>query len=312
LIHNTRGIYYYSVMRALRILFYGWLALLVLPVSRLAAQETHPAASGLHCLWKAQGKSNVVYMLGTVHLLRDTDYPLPQVMESAFTNSRIAVFEVDLDKADDPVYSMGLVQKAILPHGQTLSQLLPAKVYGSLSNHVQELGMPMMMFDSMKPGMAIVMLEAMELTKLGADPQYGEDEHFFKLAKESGRQIVPLETIEFQLDLMMSFDGPDLELLIEKSLEDIDNEKKEYADLVAAWKQGDSAGLETMLNEMRTNAPPIFKKLVSDRTASWVPKVNDLLNGSQNAIIIVGAGHLVGPDGLVELLKKQGVKVTQL
>ncbi len=83
-------------------------------------------------------------------------------------------------------------------------------------------------------------------------------------------------------------------------------------EMVNAWKAGDAAGLEKMLNEMRTDAPAIFKKLVTDRTSSWVPEVNDLLHGSRNAMIIVGAGHLVGPDGLVELLRKQGVKVTQL
>ena len=83
-------------------------------------------------------------------------------------------------------------------------------------------------------------------------------------------------------------------------------------DFVQAWKTGDAPGLEKMLNEMRTDAPSIFKRLVSDRTASWIPEIEQLLHGSQNAIIIVGAGHLVGPDGAIELLKKKGVKVTQL
>jgi uncharacterized protein YbaP (TraB family) len=314
-------------MRDLRFLFSALIA--VLFISQLSAQETQlPAkrhlknlslidgeastATTKHCLWKAEGKSNVVYMLGTIHLLRSTDYPLPQVMESAFTNSQIAVFEVDIDKANDPATGFGLLSKAMLPDGQTLRQVLPEKVYNSFSNHVQQAGLPMIMFETMKPGMAITMLEAMELTKLGANPELGEDQHFFTLAKESGRKTVPLETVEFQLGLMLDFSGPDEEVMVEKSLEQIDDEKKEYNDMVTAWKAGDAAALEKMLNEMRTDAPSIFKKLVSDRTASWVPKVDELLHGSQNAIIIVGAGHLVGPDGMVELLKKQGYKVTQL
>lgn len=300
-------------MRASRILFCSIVTLLLFPVSQIIAQEPHTLAKpGLHCLWKAQGDSNVVYLLGTIHLLRETDYPLPQVMESAFTNSRTAVFETDIDKLNDPNVAMKMLQKAALPPGQTLQQLLPTNVYASFSRHAEEAGLPMMMLNSMKPGMAIVMLEAVELTRLGADPEYGEDQHFFKIAKETGRQIVPLETVDFQLDLMLSFSGADEQLMVEKSLDDIDHEKKDYNDMVSAWKTGDAAGLEKMLNEMRTDAPNIFKKIVADRTASWMPKVNDLLHGSQNAIIIVGAGHLVGPDGLVELLKKQNVKVTQL
>jgi uncharacterized protein YbaP (TraB family) len=301
-------------MRNSRILFSALIALFVFSISQLPAQEHQPLAKpGLHCLWKAEGKSNVVYLLGTIHLLRESDYPLPQVMESAFTNSQITVFEVDIDKANDPATSTGLVSIATLPQGQTLHDVLPEKVYNSFTRHATEVGLPQMMYNTMKPAIAVQMLEAVELTKLGADPEYSEDQHFFKLAKDSGRQIVPLETIDFQLGLMLSFTGPDEELMFEKSLEELDNEKKEYNDMVAAWKTGNSARLEKLLNnEMRTDAPTIFKKLVTDRTASWFPKVNELLQGSQNAMIIVGTGHLVGPDGMVELLKKQGYKVTQL
>ncbi len=298
----------------MRISLSALIAFFALSISQLPAQPSHaPAKPGsLHCLWKVQGESNVVYLLGSIHLLRESDYPLPQVMDSAFTNSQIAVFEMDIDKANDPAASLALLSKATLPEGKTLHDVLPEKVYNSFSNHVQEVGMSMMIFDSMKPGMAIMMLDAMELVKLGANPEYGEDEHFFKLAKDGGRKIVALETLDFQLGLMLSFEGQDEELYLEKSLEEMDNEKKEYNEMVAAWKTGNAAALEKMLNEMRTDAPAVFKKLVSDRTASWVPTVDDLLHGSQNAIIIVGAGHLVGPDGMVELLKKQGFKVTQL
>lgn len=300
-------------MRELRSLFCGALALLLFPVSQISAQETHTLAKpALHCLWKAEGQSNVVYLLGSIHLLRENDYPLAPAIGAAFTNSQIDVFEVDLDKANDPAASIGLLQKAALPPGQTLDQLLPVNVYASFSNHVQQAGLPMMMFDSMKPAMAVIMLEAMELTRLGADPEYGEDQYFFRLAKQTGRQTRALETVDFQVDLMLGFTGPEEELLVEKSLAQIDDEKKDYNEMVSAWKAGDAAGLEKMLNEMRTDAPAIFKKLVTDRTASWVPKVNELLHGSRNAMIIVGAGHLVGPDGLVELLRKQGVKISQM
>jgi uncharacterized protein YbaP (TraB family) len=321
---NAPQFCYYSPMRHLRILFSALIALL--SISRLPAQEVQPppqshlknlslidvsSPTTKHSLWKVQGRSNVVYLLGTIHLLRATDYPLPQVMESAFTNSQIAVFEADIDKANDPMAALGMLSKITLPEGKTLQQVLPEKVYNSFSNHAQQAQIPMMMFDTIKPAMAVNMLDTMQLAKLGADPEYGVDEHFFKLAKETGRKIIPLETVEFQLNLLVGLSGPDEELMVEKTLEQMDDEKKEYDDMVTAWKIGDSAAQEKMLNEIR-DAPVLFKKLVSDRTASWLPKVVELLHGPQNAIVIVGAGHLVGPDGLVELLKKQEFKVTQL
>ena len=301
-------------MRKLKARFCKFAGLIVCLVPGLvAAQENHAlATSGLHCLWKAQGKSNVVYLLGSVHLLKPGDYPLPAVIESAFTNSQVAVFETDIDKAEDPAGQEKMMGKMSLPQGDTLAQELPPKVYASLSSHVREVGLPIEAVAQFKPVAVIMTLEVMEMAAVGADPEYGVDKHFFKLAREGGKRIVPLETVDFQIDLLMGLSKPEQELMVEKSLEEIDDEKKLYNELVIAWKSGNATELEKTLNKMRTEAPSIFKKLVTDRSASWIPEIDQLLQGAQNAIVIVGAGHLVGANGVVDLLKKKGVKVTQL
>src|SRR6185312_4660380 len=131
----------------------------------------------LHCLWKAQGDSNVVYLLGSVHVLKETDYPLPAVIDSAFTNSQIAVFETDIDKMDDPAQQMAMISKIMLPEGETLKENLSSNVYESLSKHAAEVGLPMAMLQRFRPAAAVVTVEVMELTGLGADPQYGVDKH---------------------------------------------------------------------------------------------------------------------------------------
>src|SRR5579862_6390313 len=135
-------------MRHSRILFSALIAFFALSISQLPAQPSHtPAKPGsLHCLWKVQGESNVVYLLGSIHLLRESDYPLPQVMNTAFTNSQIAVFEMDIDKANDPSAAMSLLSKATLPDGKTLRDVLPAKIYNSFSNHAAEVGLPEMLY----------------------------------------------------------------------------------------------------------------------------------------------------------------------
>lgn len=300
-------------MRKLKTAFRGTIGLFVFLIPALAgAQGNLQQPSALHCLWKAQGASNVVYLLGSIHLLKPTDYPLPAAVDSAFTNSQIAVFETDIDKLEDPAEQALVVSKITLPEGQTLQQNLSPKVYASLSKHVTDLGMPMGALEQFRPAAAIITLEMMELSTLGADPDYGVDKHFFKLARDGGKKIIPLETADFQVSLLTGFSKAEEDLMVEKSLDEIDGEKKMYNEMVVAWKTGDSASLEKMLNQLRTEAPSIFKKLVSDRTASWIPEFEKLLHGSQNAIVIVGAGHLVGPDGAIELLRKKGVKVTQL
>jgi uncharacterized protein len=237
---------------------------------------------------------------------------LPAVIESAFTNSQIAVFETDIDKMDDPTQQMAMLGKISLPQGQTLQQNLAPKTYASLKKHADEIGLPMAAIEQYRPAVAIMTVEVLELTALGADPEFGVDKHFIKLARDGGKRVIPLETIDFQIGLLTGFNKAEEDLLVEKSLEDIDNEKKLFGEIVAAWRTGDSVALEKMLNDFKIDAPSISKKLISDRTASWIPQFDKLLQGPQNAIVIVGAGHLVGTDGAIELLKKKGFKLTQL
>jgi len=304
---------YPARMRKLKAGFCAILGLVISFIPGLAgAQGNFQQPGALHSLWKVQGTSNVVYLLGSIHLLKATDYPLPAVIESAFSNSQVAVFETDIDKLEDPDGQAAMLSKISLPEGQTLQQNMSPKVYQSLTKHVAEVGMPVQAVEQFRPAAAVMTLEMMELASLGADPEYGVDKHFFKLAHDGGKRIVPLETPDFQLSLLVGFSKAEEDLLVEKSLEEIDDEKRLYNEMVAAWKTGNAISLEKMLNKMRTDAPSIFKKLVTDRTASWIPEIEKLLQGSQNAIIIVGAGHIVGQDGAIDLLRKKGLKITQL
>jgi uncharacterized protein len=277
-----------------------------------AAQEVRaPAAAARHSLWKVEGRSNAVYLLGSIHLLKPENYPLAAPIEAAFTNSRIAVFETDVGEMEQMGTQLKLLSKVTLPEGQTLRDQLSAGTYAMFSNHISAAGLPAVMFDQFKPFMAAMTLEVLELQKLGVDPEHGLDKHFFDRARKDGKQIVPLETVDFQLDLITGFSKEDGESVMKATLKDLDNETKEFGVMVTAWQTGDTARLEKFLNEAMQDAPAIYKRLVTDRSQSWAPKIEELSRGGTNAIVIVGAGHLVGKDGVVELLKKKGLKVTQ-
>ena len=300
-------------MRNQRLRFRWWPVLLALCFFQSpAVLELRAATTNLHSLWKVQGTSNVVYLLGSVHLLKDSDYPLPAPIESAFSNASIAVFETDVGAMQEPATQFQMLSKVTLPLGETLESQLSPEVYSNFTRHATDAGLPMLIFNQLKPAMAAMTLEVFELTKLGLDPEHGLDEHFFNLAKEAGKQIIPLETVEFQLGLVTDFTKDEGELMMKTTLEEIDNTKKLYDKMVKAWKTGDAAGLAQLLNDDVRKAPAIYKRLLTDRNKNWMPKIEKLLHGDKNAIVIVGAGHLVGADGVVELLKKDGFKVTQL
>ena len=309
-----------------RVLLLGLFVSLSAPV---AAQQPSPSRTGilpvpstgqppsvsnatLHTLWRASGKgTNSLYLLGSVHVLKAENYPLPHVIDLAFSNSPVVVFETDIAAMDDPQVQLKILGKAQLPPGETLASQLSPAVYTAFTNHVEAAGMPATIFDQLKPSLAAITLSVVEIQRLGFSTDYGLDKHYFDLARKGGRQIIPLETLDFQINLVTDFNKEEGELLLKTTLDEIDQLKKEFPALIKAWENGDSKTLEKLLNDASKEAPVIYKRLLTDRNERWIPKLEELLKGNKNAIAIVGAGHLVGPDGVVELLKKKGWKITQ-
>jgi uncharacterized protein len=285
--------------------------LLLSCVLRLPASQPIATSQAHHSLWKVEGKTNTVFLLGSIHVLKAGDYPLPAVMEEAFTNSAVVAFEADISALENADTQVSLLSKVTLPEGETLSGQLSPGIYTALTNHLQQAGLPEFMFDRFKPAMAAMALEVLEMQQLGLKPEYGVDKHFFRRARKARKQIVALETVEFQLSLVTDFTKEEGELLMKVTLEEIDTTKKELGEMLKAWKTGDGDTLEKLMNEASRQAPSIYKRLLTDRNERWLPKIDEMLSSEKNAVVIVGAGHLVGKDGLVELLRKRGLKVTQ-
>lgn len=284
----------------------AFLLLGLLPLTAAPAPvQTH------HSLWRIPGRTNVVYLLGSVHFLKESDYPLPPVIENAFSNSAVAVFETDMGKLQDMDTQTRLMKNAQLPEGQTLKQVLSTNTYAAFRRRLEDMGLGTMLFEHLKPALAAMTLEVFAMQKIGLDPNYGLDLHFFQLCKKTGKKIVPLETVDFQIDLITNFTPEEGELIMKTELEDIDTTEKLLGQMLEAWRTGDSAALQKLLNHAMGDAPAIFKRLVTDRNRNWVPKIEEWSRSDQSVIVIVGAGHLVGPEGVVELLRKKGLSVVQ-
>jgi uncharacterized protein YbaP (TraB family) len=275
------------------------------------AQDAKPAASSHHTLWKVQGKKVTVYLLGSVHALQEKDYPLPSVIENAFTNAQIVAFETDIGELENPATAMKMMSKSQLPEGQTLENVLSPEIYKAFMKQVEASGAPTIMVERMTPGMAAITLEIFVLLKTGLTPENGIDKHFYPLAQSAGKEIIPLETVDFQVDLITGLSKEEGELLMKSTLKEIDSIQKDLSELIKAWREGDADKLQKLMNDAMADSPVIYKRLLTDRNHNWIPKIEALVRGEKNAIIIVGAGHLVGKEGVVELLKKDGLKVMQ-
>ena len=289
----------------------GLWVLVLMSVARVEAQPA-TAPGNTHPLWEARGKSNSVYLLGSIHFAKDDFYPLAKPIEQAYERSLIIVFEADLGEMKSMATQASLLKAGMCPEGETLRQQLGKETYSALQTWLKNTGAEPSMLDPMKPWLASVTVVALELQKLGFSPGQGIDEHFYSRAKADKKEIRGLETVDFQINLFAGLSREDSELLLKSMLEDAARFPKIFADVIEAWKSGNAAKIEQLLLEITKQYPAIYKKFLADRNRVWHPKIEELLTGDKNVFVVVGMGHLVGSDGVVQLLKKKGIRVEQL
>jgi len=297
-------------MRHARLLPAGFLLLLafVLPV---CAAELPKAVTGKHSAWKVEGKDCSVFLMGSVHVLNKENYPLPAVMETAFSNATIVVFETDIGEMLEMETQMKLVSQATLPDGQTLEDVLSKDTFSDLQNYLKESGVPGLLIKPMKPGLAAMTLVLLEAQKAGYSPEHGMDLYFYNRAKKADKIIRSLESLDFQIGLICDLSKEQGEAVIKSTLKELRAGEEQLPRLLKAWQTGDETDLEKLLNEAEMEFPELMEKFLIDRNKKWVPQIEAMAKGTNNAVVIVGAAHLVGKEGVVELLRKNGAKVTQ-
>lgn len=274
---------------------------------------TEPEPPSLQtCLWRAQSSNTTVYLQGSIHLLSKDAYPLPRQIENAFKASQQIVLEVDLTVMSDPDKQLEIVLKGMLPNHQTLDSILSPKTLKKAETCARTIGMPMMAFKHYKPWMFVMALTAVRLEQLGFSPENGLDWHFYRRATEAKKPVIGLETIDEQLSLLDEMAGTDQDAFVWQSLEDFTDIEKEMTTIVTAWRTGDINALAQSLLGNLKKYPNVHKRLIRDRNTTWMKHIETIMQGGVTSMIVVGAGHLPGPDGLIALLKDRGYTVEQL
>lgn len=262
-------------------------------------------------MWKVEGEGSSAYLLGSLHVLTADFYPLSAAINKAFTESKTLVEEVDIDETNDPMVMMAALAKAMLTNGQTLDQVVAPDTFAEVTKRAEKAGLPMMAIQRMKPWLVAITLMAPTLQAAGFKPELGIDRHFFDRAKDSGMKRQALETMAYQLDRFDSLPPQLQEELLKTTMEDLDKEVAGVKELAQAWTFGNVAAMEKLTLLTMKEAPELYQRLLVERNHNWVPHVETCLKQKAGCFIVVGAAHLVGPDGLPALLIKKGYKVTQ-
>lgn len=272
-------------------------------------------ATGLACaetsVWEVTGNNQRLYIGGTIHVLSQQDYPLPDAYDQAYASSEHVVFETDLDQMMTSEFLIRLRQSLTYEGGNSLKNTLQPATYNELERYCEQSGIPIMMLLPLKPPLASLMLTVMELKKIGID-NTGVDHHFNIQAQRDGKETSQLETIDEQLQFLTNMAKGHEDELILSTLEENRQLAKLMQSMLGAWRAGDVALLEEQfIKPMQQNFPSVYEQLLVRRNHNWLPLIEQYLATPEVEFILVGALHLVGNDGLIQQLEKAGYRVKQ-
>jgi uncharacterized protein YbaP (TraB family) len=262
-------------------------------------------------LWSVANRKNVIYLLGSVHFLSSESFPLADAIEKAYVHSNKVVFETDMAGFNDPAFQARTANLGLLPEGQTLQHYVSRQTYSSLEKKIEKLGVSMELFDRFRPWLCALTLAAMELQRLGLNPNYGVDNYYFNKARVDGKEVSFLESVDDQLRLFTEMNKMQEESFLKQTLEDLDVLEAKLSELIEAWASGDTQSLGSIVGLGFKDHPEIYKRMVVQRNRNWVTQINDLIQKGDNALVIVGAAHLVGNENVLSLLRSKGYKIEQ-
>ncbi len=266
-------------------------------------------------LWKVSDHDNAIYLLGSFHLLKDSDYPLSIDIDQAFAAADTLVFEIAPEQLDDPATGQQFLAAAAYDNGQTLSEVLPPRLREKLHRLLARQGGTIARVDAYEPWFVNLSLLMGLAQSLGFSAELGLDRHLMARAEAAGKSTAGLETFEDQMRALDS--TPMAEQIV--GLKDFLDHPQEMPgmldELHQAWRDGDIADLNQLTRiEMQEKTPETYRIVNVERNDAWLPQLQAMLEATSgdDVLVVVGALHLLGDDGVVEKLRDEGYAVERI
>lgn len=259
-------------------------------------------------VWKVQHKDATLFLAGTIHVLRQKD-SIPKSFNTAYQKSSHLLFETDMNALEGPLIEQFMMTQAVNTEGASLKKSLTPSTLKRLQTYCDAIPFPIDAMDHFKPGMIYMTLLGLELQKLGVN-QTGVDKFFHKKALRDRKKTSPLESIEQHLAYLMALGDEDPEEFVSYFLDELKQLPTEIETLISAWHQGDLDKLNSaFITPMRKQHPKLYQLLLVQRNQAWLPQIERWLKTSETEMVLVGAAHLAGPDGLIQKLQTAGYSV---
>lgn len=290
------------------------IALIILAISgSLASIEPAYSFDQKSFLWKVQSTGSTVYLLGSIHFMKEDAYPLNQTIEDAYKSSDKLAVEANTNELGNLNLNT-LADRVFYRNDDPIEKHVSPETYRLIKKESKTLSLPIEIIRMQKPWFLALSFQAMELVRLEYAPQHGVDYHF--LARAQGKKrILELESLDEQLSLLSGFSDREQEQFLLHTLKTLSSMDSQVESMVRAWSSGDAQAMESIMSDAAlqdASIAPIFRKLFDQRNLKMISTIEGSLNSSGSYFVIVGAGHLVGTRGIVKMLKSKGYVVEQL
>jgi uncharacterized protein YbaP (TraB family) len=265
-------------------------------------------------IWEITSDVGSVYLLGSIHVADSDIYPLNNVIENAFQSSNNLVVEIDISKVNPLATAELMIKYGIYPEGGSLKSYVSEELYTKLSEYFTEYGVDISTIDMFRPWVIDTLMEELRLESMGYSAQNGIDMYFIEKATEADKNILELESTEFQLELLSSFSDEIMILAIEDAFQNPPT-KEMIEELFYSWGNGKTDIVESLIFEGLNEEPifePCYQAVYIDRNYSMADKIEVFLSDGDVYFVVVGAAHLVGEEGLISILENRGYETRQL
>jgi uncharacterized protein YbaP (TraB family) len=260
--------------------------------------------------YTVQGKNNKVYIMGSIHVGKPDFYPFDKYIENAFAESGNLAVEADIRTMENPDVATRIRSLTYLEDNKTLDTVISQELYLRLDGVFESHGRRLSDYNRLQPWLVANILTSLTGTSEGFTPVEGVDRHFLQRAES--KNIVELEGNEEQIRIFNTLDG-------ESSLEyALISGKKSGAlliKLVKLWKAGNTEELYSAALPATDNEKILYsntqKILIDERNIVMTEKIDEFLKKDEVYFVIIGAAHLGGKTGIINLLKKKGFNPVQ-
>lgn len=282
-------------------------------IASLAALLAAGSTAAEPAVWRMTGRDgSEVTMLGSMHVLRPSDHPLPASIDELLARADLVVMEMDLDDIDAAAQQRAILTTAMLPQGTVLADVVDADVYRLVEQNAAEVGIDLKLVERFEPWFLAITLLDQGMRKLGFQGERGIEQYVLARSRSTGKEIVGLETLEFQIGIFDALPPEQQQEMLEQTVAELDEAATQLDAMVAAWRDGELEKLTDELLSEFDDFPGLYETLVTKRNTAWVPQLEKMLTDGRRHLVVVGALHLVGPDSVIDQLRSRGHDVERL